>query len=93
MEIRKNATEDALFRACTTISVHNGQRTSFWHDRWLHDQCPKEFAPNLYRLAYQKRITVAQGCMNSSWMRGLQAITSTDEINQFVQLWNMLRQV
>jgi hypothetical protein len=35
MTIPVSETEAQLFRACTSISVGNGQRMKFWTDRWL----------------------------------------------------------
>jgi hypothetical protein len=52
--------EKNLFRACTTISVGNGSRAKFWHDRWLHGQRPRDIAPKVYRLAWRKNLTVEQ---------------------------------
>jgi hypothetical protein len=73
--------------------VQNGECTSFWHDRWLQGSSPKDIAPDLYKLATRKELTVAQGCSNRRWMRGLHNITETNQINQFVKLWHMLRHI
>jgi hypothetical protein len=90
MHIATTDMEEALFCACTSITVGNGESISFWHNRWLAGQSPKKIAPNLFRLAAQKNLTVAQGCRNHTWMRGLQRIENSEEINKFVQLWHMI---
>jgi hypothetical protein len=42
MPIKLTAEEDALFKLCIAIMVGNGQRTSFWKDRWLNGKAPQE---------------------------------------------------
>jgi hypothetical protein len=55
MNIMHNEIEKSLFRACTSICLGNGKKVSFWHDIWLHGECPKDIAPNLYKLAWRKK--------------------------------------
>jgi hypothetical protein len=93
MNIMQNEIEKSLFRACTSISLGNGKKVSFWHDRWWHGECPKDIAPSLYKLAWRKNISVAEGLQDRKWTRGLQRITSTDEINQLVDLWHKISEV
>jgi hypothetical protein len=71
MEIAQSKDETALYLACTTIEIGNGARTHFWHDQWLQGQSPQDLAPALYRLAWHKNITVAQGCTKRKWLNGL----------------------
>jgi hypothetical protein len=93
MNIRHSATEESLFRAWTAISLGNGKKVSFWHDRWLQGECPKDIAPRLYKLVWRKNISVAEALHDRKWSRGLQQITSTEDINSFVDLWQRLREV
>jgi hypothetical protein len=83
---------ECAFRACTTIIVENGKDTKFWHDHWLQGQALKNIAPEVYKLAWQKNIMVAQGISDGRWKRGLQRIATTQEINQFARLWHLLQQ-
>jgi hypothetical protein len=41
-------TDKQLFRASTIISLGNGGKAKFWHDRWLQGSSPKELTPSLY---------------------------------------------
>jgi hypothetical protein len=66
LTVPMSAVEKALFRACTHISVGNGNRTRFWNDRWLRGQRPRDIASLLYRLAWQKNLTVAQALMEGN---------------------------
>jgi hypothetical protein len=34
---------------------------------------------------------VAQGCSNRAWMRAMHRIQNSEDINEFVQLWHMIR--
>jgi hypothetical protein len=78
MHIALSKSETDLFRACTSIEVRNGISTSFWRDRWLHGQSPQDLASALYKLAWRKGISVAQGCNDHKWMNGLNRITTTE---------------
>jgi hypothetical protein len=66
-----NATEAALFMACTKVTVENGKDTNFWHDHWLLGQAHKNIVPAVYKLAWQKNITIAQGIRDDKLKRGL----------------------
>jgi hypothetical protein len=93
MPVTMSKTEEELFRACTTITVGNGEGTRFWHDCWLHGQSPKEIALALYRLAWLKNLTVAYACTAGRWMNGFQRVATSSEINQFAMLWTLIRQI
>jgi hypothetical protein len=93
MELTLSPTEMALFRACTSITIGDGTQISFWHDRWLEGKAPKDIAPALLRFAWRKNHSVAQALRDGAWMKGLQRISSTAEVHQFINLWNMVTQV
>jgi hypothetical protein len=61
----------------TTITVGNGAKTKFWHDRWLHNQRPIELAPALYCLPWRKNIMVNRAMVQGNWMKGLHRISTT----------------
>lgn len=84
MQIHYTPTEAELFRACTSITLDNGQRTSFWHDRWLQGHILKELAPELFRLAWRKNEKASVVLMDGNWKRGLRRLATTTEINQYV---------
>jgi hypothetical protein len=44
-------------------------------------------------LAARKKLTMREALSNGHWMRGLQNITSEEQLNQFVALWETLQQV
>lgn len=83
----------ALFSACTTISLGNGLKASFWHDRWLEGQAPRTLAPDIFRLCYHKRISVHDAVENDKWLLGLHRISQQAELTQFLSLWHQVQQV
>jgi hypothetical protein len=85
--------EKDVFRACTTMMIGNGNRVQFWEDRRLQGLTPKEIASALHRLAWSKNLTVADAMVTGKWMRGLHKISTQEETNQFVKLWQLVRQV
>ncbi|WVZ66580.1 LOW QUALITY PROTEIN: hypothetical protein U9M48_015779 [Paspalum notatum var. saurae] len=76
-DFKVNCTEAEMdiFRACTQLSLGDGNRISFWHDRWLQGQTPKQIAPLCFKLVWRKNLTVAETLQGNSWMRGLRHST------------------
>jgi hypothetical protein len=93
LQLQQSDTETKLFRVCTAVAVGNGEKAKFWHSRWLNGQSPTEIAPELIKFAWRKNLTVKQALTDRRWMRGLQRITPTSEVQQFVKLWNMVHHV
>jgi hypothetical protein len=93
MQLDINEADAALFRACTTTVLGNGNSTKFWTDRWLQGHSPKEISPNIYKLAWRKNCTVAQGLPAGKWKQGLQRIETSEQIAEYISLWNMVAQV
>lgn len=93
MPITLNSSEEALYRACTTIQLGNGAKSKFWHDNWLNGLAPKVIAPDCYRLARRKNHTVAMALQGGRWMRGLNRINTDEELQQFAHLWSQIQEV
>jgi hypothetical protein len=49
--------------------------------------------PLLYNLSHFKNRKVEKELHNSNWIQGVQRISTREELNQFVELWSMLRSV
>jgi hypothetical protein len=82
-----------LFASCTSVSIGNGEIARFWSDRWLNGQAPRVLAPLCYNLAVRKNLTAKEALLNGRWMRGLQRMINEEQIDQFIILWNLLRNV
>jgi hypothetical protein len=78
---------------CTTITIGNGAKTSFWKDRWLNGRAPQDIAPECFRIAWRKNQMVATALPNGRGMRGLRRLESEVGLRQFVDLWTQLSQV
>jgi hypothetical protein len=70
LKLHHSDTEMAPFRACTSMTVGNGEKANFWHDCWLNGQAPVEIALELLRFAWRKNLTVKQALNNRNWFRG-----------------------
>jgi hypothetical protein len=66
-----------LFRLCTSITIGNGERTSFWKGRWLNGHAPQDIAPECFRLAWRKNHSYG-GC--SSTEQQMDERTPTHEL-------------
>jgi hypothetical protein len=49
-----------LFKACTSITTGNGEKAQFWHDNWLDGIVPCQLAPEIFKLARWKKLTVKE---------------------------------
>ncbi|CAN6246948.1 unnamed protein product [Urochloa humidicola] len=88
-----NEVDKQLFRASTWVTVGNGNRARFWDSPWLEGIAPRDLAPNLYKLAWRKNLTVREELHNQNWTRGLWRMSTTDEMAEYYSLWWKLRQV
>lgn len=86
-------TDMLLFSACTEITLGNGQRKSFWNDRWLLGMAPVDVAPGLFGLARRKKLTVKDALAGNRWMKGLERLASEDLLDQLVKLWELLQPI
>ena len=87
------ASDRALFAACTKISVGCGDKTRFWIDRWIDGVAPATLAPTLFKLASRKNLLVKDALFNGRWMRGLQKISCPNDLELFVMLWHRIQMV
>jgi hypothetical protein len=55
----------------TEITLGDGRKANFWHDRWLNGECPKVIAPSLFKIAARKNRTVNEALSNETWLSDL----------------------
>ena len=91
MPLKLLVEEQELFKLCTAITIGNGAKTQFWKDRWLQGEAPMYIAPDCFRLAWRKNITVQQAFIDRKWMRGLRRISIA--LHHFVDLRGRLQQI
>jgi len=86
-------TDGLLFAVCTTISVGDGNRTSFWHSGWLQGCRSKDIVPNLFKITRPKNRTVAAALQHHTWIRDIRRAEGLAlvHVHEFFKLWGMLR--
>jgi hypothetical protein len=82
-----------LFAACTTITLGDEHKASFWSSRWLLGRRPKDIAPLLFGKPKKKNRTVAEALHDNAWIRDLGHRTGFTNAHpsQFVVLWNLVQ--
>jgi hypothetical protein len=86
--------DKTLFASCTSITIGDGSRASFWHSGWLQGSRPKDIAPLLFAKSRKKRRNVASAIHENTWVRDLQHLTGLTPAHllEFVTLWNLVDQ-
>jgi hypothetical protein len=81
--------DSALFQACTTIHNGNGEKSLFWKDAWLNGVPLADSFPDLFSLNSRKNHTIKMVLGNDKWMKGLQRLTTSQQLDNFVALWTI----
>lgn len=81
----------ALFHASTTITLGNGHTAKFWSSRWLNGEAPESLTPSLFKLARRKNLSVAHATCGGSWMKGLERLSTSEELDSFISLWSKIQ--
>ncbi|KAJ1254358.1 hypothetical protein BS78_K077700 [Paspalum vaginatum] len=93
LPIKVAAEVRAFFEASITIKVSNGCRTLFWRDKWLDGEAISMIAPDLFAVIPRRTsssLTVAEGLLGRSWIRGIAGGLSVTILVQYLSLWERL---
>jgi hypothetical protein len=82
-----------LFFTSTLIHIGDDRNTPFWEAKWLHEEAPKDLAPNLYQLTRLKSRSVNTELSNLNWIRNLKEISTTIQLEEFILLFVALSSV
>lgn len=63
--------ERQLSAMATEITIGDGKRANFWHDRWLQGSCPKTIAPSLFAISTRKNCSVCEALKDETWLHDL----------------------
>jgi hypothetical protein len=85
MTLPCDAQDRALFQASAEIKLGNGKKASFWQDKWLDGNAPKEIAPNLFKLARFKNRTMAKELENNNWIHAARHLSTREEFLEYVK--------
>lgn len=66
---------------------------SFWSDRWIDGMAPCSIAPDLFPLARRKKASLRSVMQDGRWMKGLQRLSSTEQLVQFLNMWQSVQNV
>lgn len=86
------------YGACAFQGLHH-HLLGRWSSRQLlaqplaAGQSPKEIAPDLYKLAWRKQEKIATSLTDGRWTHGLRHLSTTEEINQYVEIWALVHEV
>jgi hypothetical protein len=80
----------ALFRACTKIELGDGEKTSFWHDKWCDRGPLQAWAPELYKIATREKRTVAKEIKGNNWIRSIARLNTPIQLSQYLEIWDVI---
>ncbi|PNT76244.1 hypothetical protein BRADI_1g46285v3 [Brachypodium distachyon] len=86
-----DASDRALFRTATKITLGNGDTAQFWHDAWLPDgSSPAQRWPRLLAISTRKQRMVQKELTSHNWVRSLLKIDTAEQMADFVELWTCI---
>lgn len=85
MQLPVDVMDTSLFAAATQVTVHNGQRASFWNSSWISGQAPSI----LYMATTEgEHRTVREAILNGQWIRDIAFSLNNDLLGQYFRLWS-----
>jgi hypothetical protein len=82
-----------LFQASTIIKPADGKKATFWQDKWLDGDAPKEITLHLFALAHFKQRTVEKELQNKNWIRAIRRLSTSEELQEFINLPRRVRNI
>jgi hypothetical protein len=58
-----------------------------------HGEAPRDLAPNLYKLAWRKNLSLREEVQGHQWTRGLWRMSTAEQIAEFISLWSLVEEV
>jgi hypothetical protein len=96
LNLQFSTEERALFFACTSMMVGNGERALFWEDRSINGRSVSEIAPLLYNCIPKRRRkirTVSDGLQGNCWACDIQGTLGVHEVGQYLLLWQSVQNI
>lgn len=57
-----------LFAASTVMTIGDGKTASFWTSSWIKGKTPRDIAPNLFKKARRKKLSVYKALQENKWI-------------------------
>jgi hypothetical protein len=80
-----------LFNATTRVTIGDGKRAVFWHSTWTGSSPLCLQFPDIYKMSRRKNKTVALAVRNNSWVTDLGNRLLPHQLQEFIQLWRLVR--
>jgi lysophospholipase L1-like esterase len=68
--------------ASTVVTIGDGKTASFWTSSRVEGRTPKVLAPNLYRKARRKKLSVYKALQDSKWITHILPLQTSQEIQE-----------
>lgn len=86
-------TDKLRFAAATSITIGNGEKTSFWDSAWWEGRRMKDVAPLVYAASKKKNKTIQQALQSDQWIHDLDLPSNAgwtiDLTDQLVTIWTV----
>jgi hypothetical protein len=82
-----------LFAAATKITICNGEKATFWTDRWLFDQIPADIAPDIFKISIWKNMTLKEALSNEKWLFDQRHHLDVHHLPQLLKLAELVERV
>lgn len=88
-------TDMNLLYDLTSITIGDGDTTSFWHSPWLQGCKPKDIVPSIFVISKQKRNSMAKALDHGIWIDHINISSgiTVQHIIEFADLWSELQDV
>ena len=87
----------AMFAISVVTWVGNGEKHFFfWADRWVHESCLEELAPNVFKSVaprLRNKRTVAEPFLELTWIADIWGAIDWHSLAKYLQLWDMLSNI
>ena len=85
-----NKTGMAFSRASTTITIYDGNKTSFWHANCIGDGALSGSCPLLFTIATRKNMIVHCEVRDNKWIFFVTKLNTPDQLREFVALSSII---
>jgi hypothetical protein len=82
-----------LFRASTKIALGNRNKAMFWQDNWSGKDRLRDIAPDLYKIASQKKRLVSKEFKDDNWITVVSRLNSMEQLRDFILVANIVATV
>jgi hypothetical protein len=85
----------AIFEAATCVVLGDGERASFWKDRWLDGMRVVKIAPNMVKLVSVRSVnsrSVKEG-LTGRWLLDVGPDLGPEALVEFFMLWHRLANI